>query len=679
MNVQSETLNDTKDLRILFIGNSFTFVNDMSGKFTKLAEAAGYHPYVERIATSAITLSEMADRNTEYGEKVYKTLTSTEWDYVILQEQSQKPITQPETSTYPAIRTLNQWIEAASAKTVLYMTWGYDNNMRLEIDSVPISLNRVQMQRILAKNYYYIGNSIGAQVSPIGLAFGQCQSIYPEISLVLDSDLYHPNESGAYLAACTMYTTIYQKSPLGNSYIADLNSETALHLQQIADRRISINRQSATLDQGESVVLTAGITESDSNTLKANEVVQWRSMNENIAVVDEQGKVTGLRYGETMVEAYTKSGLSILCNITVKPKTTENKISINKQNVSIFSGHSVVLTAVMTHVKSNTLPDSDTDTIYWRSMDENVAVVGSYGKVTGLHYGTTKIEAYTKSGLSAICSITVKQPILAIESSLNSLKLQVGERQRIPIVTVPSKTDDSLQWRSSDSNIAKVSSKGMVVAVAPGYSRITVTSDSGKIVKCRVYVKLDTPKITSFKMLKTKANQYSISIKWKKVKGAASYYIYRKKSSKSSYKKIANVTSTKYIDKNCTYGKNYYYTIVAVHPSQAACNSTKTGAKHLFVPKSPTSVMLKHTDETGLHISWKKVSNASGYEIYRSTNRATGYKKIERINHHNTYQYTDVSTRKGKQYYYKIRAYRIIDGKRIYGMFSKPVMFRFSF
>ena len=69
-------------------------------------------------------------------------------------------------------------------------------------------------------------------------------------------------------------------------------------------------------------------------------------------------------------------------------------------------------------------------------------------------------------------------------------------------------------------------------------------------------------------------------------------------------------------------------------------------------------------------VSWKKVSKANGYEIYRANKKAGKYKKIKTIKKAKTVKFTDKKLKKGKKYFYKVRTYKTVDGKKVYGKWS---------
>lgn len=72
-------------------------------------------------------------------------------------------------------------------------------------------------------------------------------------------------------------------------------------------------------------------------------------------------------------------------------------------------------------------------------------------------------------------------------------------------------------------------------------------------------------------------------------------------------------------------------------------------------------------------LGWKKVNGASGYVIYRKTGKKGSYKKIKTVKNRKTINYTDKTVKKGKTYYYRIRAYTLVDGKKVYGSYTQGI------
>ena len=170
--------------------------------------------------------------------------------------------------------------------------------------------------------------------------------------------------------------------------------------------------------------------------------------------------------------------------------------------------------------------------------------------------------------------------------------------------------------------------------------------------------------------VKVKSAGYnSLTLIWKKVSGASRYEIYRAVSKNGSYTKIKTVSTASYTDTKRTTGKQYYYKVCAVY---AEGNSTvrsdysdTVNAKPVLAKTSGLKVNKLSTVKSKL--SWKKVKGATGYEIYRKSAKKGKFIKVTTVKRKN---YTDGGLLTGKTYYYKVRAYRLVNGKKVRGKFS---------
>jgi hypothetical protein len=188
-------------VRVLFIGNSYTYVNDLPGVLKKLADAA-QSPI--RIVTGQHTPGGATWEQHAQSAQAEQLITQG-WDYVVLQDQSQQPWVNLRVKA--ALATLDGKIKAAGGKTALFMTWARSAQVAGSADQ----LFRMRM----AVNRYYEANaeSVGATVVPVGRAW---ERAYRTTTLTLHSgDGSHPAPLGTYLAACSFYAALAQKSPSG--------------------------------------------------------------------------------------------------------------------------------------------------------------------------------------------------------------------------------------------------------------------------------------------------------------------------------------------------------------------------------------------------------------------------------------------------------------------------------
>lgn len=198
--------------KILFIGNSYTdFNKGLDYQLLKFAPNSN----AARITPGGYTLqNHWEDTNT------LETIRSGNWDVVVLQEQSQSPVTSYKSFAEYA-QKFNSEIKAAGAETILFMTWERPDSVQYGVTT-----------QALSNNYTFLGQQLGIKIAPVGLAFENALREHPD--LVLYSEDGHPTAAGTYLATAIFYGVIFDQSPVGNNYNAGLSNEDALFLQTIA-------------------------------------------------------------------------------------------------------------------------------------------------------------------------------------------------------------------------------------------------------------------------------------------------------------------------------------------------------------------------------------------------------------------------------------------------------------
>lgn len=223
----------TAQTRVLFLGNSYTAVNDLPGVFDSLCTNGG-----ESVVTSSVTPGGFTFQQHVSNAASLTALSAQPWNFVVLQEQSQKPSFSPAqvaTEVYPYARQLDSLAGLADTctRTVFYMTWGRKNGDAMNCPSYPPVCTYAGMQQRLRDSYLQMGISNNAIIAPAGVAWQR--SILNDSTLNLyDPDESHPNYAGTYLTACVMYATLFQKDPLQLTWDGTLPSATAAYLRGIA-------------------------------------------------------------------------------------------------------------------------------------------------------------------------------------------------------------------------------------------------------------------------------------------------------------------------------------------------------------------------------------------------------------------------------------------------------------
>jgi hypothetical protein len=220
---------DRPGLRVLFVGNSFTFRNSLPRLVHELAAGDPGAPPIFSVEYAAGGWS-LHQANKDDG--LDKLLREVQWDVVVLQEKSwllSLPEGQWRRETYPAARALHEKITGAGARTVLFMTWGYVRGDRLHEPHDTYTA----MQLRLADGYSRLGSELGVQVAPAGLAWAEALRREPRLDLWA-GDGQHPGRLGSYLAACVFYAILSGREPTRSRFTAGIQPGQARLLQQLA-------------------------------------------------------------------------------------------------------------------------------------------------------------------------------------------------------------------------------------------------------------------------------------------------------------------------------------------------------------------------------------------------------------------------------------------------------------
>lgn len=169
-----------------------------------------------------------------------------------------------------------------------------------------------------------------------------------------------------------------------------------------------------------------------------------------------------------------------------------------------------------------------------------------------------------------------------------------------------------------------------------------------------------------------------LKVSWSQLPGVQGYEVYRSTSSTGTYSKVGTVVSgstLSFTNSSLTTGKTYYY---KVKPYK-----TVSGKKVYYafsnigsakpVLAAPAKVTAAKVSTTAIKTSWAKVGEASGYEVYRATTKTGIYTKVKTLTTVSSLTFTNTGLGKGKTYYYKVRAYRVVSGKKIYSPYTTIV------
>lgn len=176
-----------------------------------------------------------------------------------------------------------------------------------------------------------------------------------------------------------------------------------------------------------------------------------------------------------------------------------------------------------------------------------------------------------------------------------------------------------------------------------------------------------TPALAEISGVKASAAGYaSVKVSWEKVDGANGYKVYRYDTKKKKYTLLKTVKSgdtRSFKNTGLKTGTTYKYKVKAYRDSVETAFSKVVSAKPVL---AKVKRLTGKGQKRAVKLTWTKVSGADGYVIYRSTKKNSGFKQVQKIKKGKTTSFTQKKIKKGKKYYYKIRAYRNVDGKKVY-------------
>ncbi|MGM9739706.1 MAG: Ig-like domain-containing protein [Candidatus Cryptobacteroides sp.] len=246
---------------------------------------------------------------------------------------------------------------------------------------------------------------------------------------------------------------------------------------------VSLDITEAEMTEGEELTLEATILPENATA----KTVSWISSDDNIAAVDENGKVSALKPGKATITA-TAGDKSAECAVTVIKKVVlVQSVAIEPDNAEVTEGESLQLKAVI-------LPEDATDTeVEWASSSPSVVTVNSGGLITGVKSGTAKVEVRMKSNhdIKGSCNVSVTQnsALKGILLNATEMNLEIGKSSTLTVLYNPEyAANKNVRWNSANPSVATVS-EGTVTGIAVGETTVTATSEEGGFTaECKVTV-----------------------------------------------------------------------------------------------------------------------------------------------------------------------------------------------
>ena len=222
---------DGGKLRVLFIGDSYTYVNDLPGMLSQIAATAGIPPLIE---TSQVVQGGATLQVQWQNGIAQQVIADGGWTHVVLQDQSEEPATDPPSSAFVQYATAFGILAVdAGATPGLFVTWA---RAAADRSTYPYLFDSpTEMQDELTNAYASVAAGFTPSVlACAGPAFQLAIAQHPEIALQ-QSDFSHPTVAGTYLAACTFYVALTGKSvPAASAVPSGLSASDAATLRALA-------------------------------------------------------------------------------------------------------------------------------------------------------------------------------------------------------------------------------------------------------------------------------------------------------------------------------------------------------------------------------------------------------------------------------------------------------------
>jgi len=219
--------------------------------------------------------------------------------------------------------------------------------------------------------------------------------------------------------------------------------------------------------------------------------VRYKSSNEDIVFVNENGYIIGKNNGTATITAYLSENEKIndRCNVTVYTEPTiiyPTNISLNTTNINLKIGDTYKLSYSIE-------PSNATTNIKWETSNSEVATVDNNGLVTAKKDGTATITVKTSNKLYDTCSIKIDslENIAVTDISLNKTNVNIKTKRLVSLVatiTPSNATNKSVTWESSNPSVAKVDNNGKVTGLEIGEATIIAKTNNGKTATARIKV-----------------------------------------------------------------------------------------------------------------------------------------------------------------------------------------------
>ena len=279
----------------------------------------------------------------------------------------------------------------------------------------------------------------------------------------------------------------------------------------------------------------------------------------------------------------------------------------------------------------------------------------NYGQVGS---GAGAVSYSPKTVVSDALTLSIKQPE-GITLDKTELTVKPNGTAKLTASVTPSDAASAVSWSSSNTKVATVTASGSVKGVAKGTATITAKTSNGLTATCKVTVA-------------TVVSSFSVSPSVSKTLDIGKSFTFTTKIYPESAddKTLLYKSSNTAVAKVSTGGKVTAVSAgTAVITVTAKSNPAKTKSVTVNVRPAKVTITSRKAESSGVTLKWNRATGADGYEVYRKLYGSSGsVKSIADVK--NVTSYTDKTAVKGKKYIYCVKAYKVVNGKKIYSASS---------
>ena len=364
------------------------------------------------------------------------------------------------------------------------------------------------------------------------------------------------------------------------------------------------------------------------------------------------------------------------------PKVAVSGITLNNSTLSLTTGQNFTLQAMLS-------PSNATNKeVTWESSDAGVAAVSKDGVVTAKKAGKATIvaKAADESGKYASCVVTVteaKKEVTGVTLNKSSLNLGVGGSEVLSATVLPADaTNKQVTWLSSTPSVATVSQSGVVTGVKEGTTQISViTAEGSKTAICSVTVsgQAQTEPGTQTGGIIDPATGKTAAVTFSGMEIELDYTSTAYNGSDKEPGVSIQDASGNDLTEDVDYTLDYYNNLTVGKATVIVSGKGKyagviAGVRFTIKPKTVTVKSVKKASSRKLNVVWAShKTQTTGFQVRYATTKKfkSGTYKTVTLTSKSATSKALTKLKAGKTYYVKVRAYKTVDGKKIYSSWSK--------